>query len=105
VIGSAKRHVSLLKQIRNLYWVKEQSSVARAHCDRVAKWRIPGTHSQKLHKSWTKWWLSVVNGKLSVVIERNPLQGAVAFLLLGVLGSIVIKAVCCKPEGRGFETR
>jgi hypothetical protein len=26
-------------------------------------------------------------------------------IILGARGSVVVKALCCKPEGRGFETR
>jgi hypothetical protein len=29
----------------------------------------------------------------------------VSYMLKGALGSVVVKALCYKPEGRGFETR
>jgi hypothetical protein len=42
---------------------------------------------------------------------RNALQNIVFKLILimkyikGTRGSVVVKALCCKPEGRVFETR
>jgi hypothetical protein len=37
--------------------------------------------------------------------RKIPLLIIIPVLTQGVRGSVVVKALCYKPEGRGFETR
>jgi hypothetical protein len=36
---------------------------------------------------------------------HNPILFAICARTFGALGSVVVKALCYKPEGRGFEIR
>jgi hypothetical protein len=42
---------------------------------------------------------------LRIVILTGILIISYYYFLLGARGSVVVKALCYKPEGRGFKTR
>jgi hypothetical protein len=44
-------------------------------------------------------------GKNPLVVDRKRPGKNVTMATQGARGSIVVKALCCKPEGRGFQAR
>jgi hypothetical protein len=42
-----------------------------------------------------------------LVLENSGSEAiwALSLLSVGACGSVVVKALCCKPEGRGFKSR
>jgi hypothetical protein len=46
--------------------------------------------------------LTPINIRYSSCVQQHILEDHIFW---GALGSVVIKALCCKPEGRGFKSR
>jgi hypothetical protein len=56
------------------------------------------------NQSYFKYFLQLIFKNLQVIIA---VQNVLSFTVskIAVLGSVVVKALCYKPEGRGFDTR
>jgi hypothetical protein len=66
----------------------QQNSIARERKNRVADVRMCSDKERKLQRRC----MQEYNFEMSVT-------------MFGACGSVVAKALCYKPEGRGFETR
>jgi hypothetical protein len=49
--------------------------------------------------------ISIACGPTSGEVYSGSTSGATVILGGGARGSVVVKALCCKPEGRGFKYR
>jgi hypothetical protein len=75
----------------------------RPESNRYADWDIPATvwvGTFKLQPVSKSFKISIVCRFTSIILSY--LRPAVG---VGARGSLVVKALCCKPEGRGFDTR
>jgi hypothetical protein len=47
----------------------------------------------------------LVHYMMKKVIVNSHINLFMVYLMMGARGSIVVKALCCKPEGHGFKSR
>jgi hypothetical protein len=61
----------------------------------------------KLRVSIARFWkANLRRGQITYLLEQEILTfRRVCTKIAGLRGSVMVKALCCNPEGRGFDTR